>query len=408
VITEEEVPLGSLQREKLNQAPALLAQAGVDAWITFDSETAEGGDPVLPLLVDCAFTWQTVLLIAPSGRRLAIAGRYDAPLLEAEGNWDEIVPYDQSLREPLLQALERTIPPEKTSPRIAVNFSTSDDKSDGLSHGSYLLLEQYLQGTRFAGSLVSAEEIIGNLRSRKTPDEVARMRAAIAQTDRLFAEAAAFAVPDRSEAEIYRFVQERMDERRLGYSWDRRGDPIVNLGPESVIGHGLPSPTIRLRPGWILHLDLGVILDGYSSDMQRCWYRRRPAETAPPPEVLRGLQAVNGAIDAGARLLRPGIEGWQVDAAARAFVVAQGYPEYQHALGHQIGRLAHDGGALLGPRWERYGRTPTRPVQEGQVFTLELGVMAEGCGFIGIEEMVRVTRSGCEWLTERQREMWLL
>jgi Xaa-Pro aminopeptidase len=87
---------------------------------------------------------------------------------------------------------------------------------------------------------------------------------------------------------------------------------------------------------------------------------------------------------------------------------AQGYPEYMHALGHQVGRMAHDGGGLLAPRWERYGRTPFLPVEEGQVYTLELGVMVEGRGYLGLEEMVLVTPDGVEWLTARQLDLPLL
>jgi len=70
--------------------------------------------------------------------------------------------------------------------------------------------------------------------------------------------------------------------------------------------------------------------------------------------------------------------------------------------------VAHDGGAILGPRWDRYGRTPFMPVEEDQVYTLELGVLVPGRGYLGIEEMARVAQNGCEWLTERQLRLPLL
>ena len=49
-----------------------------------------------------------------------------------------------------------------------------------------------------------------------------------------------------------------------------------------------------------------------------------------------GAEAVVGAITAGSEALRPGAEGWQVDDAARRFLVGKGYPEYLHAFGHQV------------------------------------------------------------------------
>ena len=65
----------------------------------------------------------------------------------------------------------------------------------------------------------------------------------------------------------------------------------------------------------------------------------------------------------------PGATGWEVDAAARESLVAAGYAEPMHALGHQLGRSAHDGGTTLAPRWDRYGSAPFGLVETGNVFT---------------------------------------
>ena len=73
-----------------------------------------------------------------------------------------------------------------------------------------------------------------------------------------------------------------------------------------------------------------------------------------------------------------------------------------------MGRRAHDGGGVLGPKWERYGRTPHRIVEPGNVFTLELGVDIEACGYLGLEEMVVVTGDGCRYLSRPQTALPLL
>jgi len=109
------------------------------------------------------------------------------------------------------------------------------------------------------------------------------------------------------------------------------------------------------------------------------------------------------AIETGAALLKPGVLGWEVDAAARAVLVDAGYEEYHHAFGHSLGRACHDGGPLLGPRWPRYGDSPYIPVEAGNVFTLELEIFTSA-GMIGIEEDVLVTEDGCVFLSELQRE----
>lgn len=394
--------MATISRAKLAQATRLLERSGLDAWLTFVRETVEGCDPALPLILNGGLTWQSALIVTATGKKIAIVGNYDADALVASGDWDEVIPYVQGLQQDLLEILEREI--TSPHPRIGINYSTDDCKADGLSHGMFMLLRSYLQGTRFENSLESAESVVTRLRAQKTPEEIVLMQAAIAETDRLFEEVPSLCRIGVSELEIQHHIQARMKERGLGFAWDKVGNPIVNFGPDSMIGHGIPSAHLKLEPGMIVHLDLGVIKDSYASDIQRCWF----IGDSVPDEVAMALQAVIGAINAGAEVLRPGAQGWQVDEAARSYLVSQGYPEYLHAFGHQVGRIAHDGGAVLGPRWERYGRTPCIPVEANEVYTLELGITVPGRGYLGLEEMVRVTPDGLEWLTNPQTTMPLI
>lgn len=394
-----------LTREKLSQAVSLVSRSGADVWLTFVRETSMMRDPVLPLILNGGLTWEAALIVARDGRKIAVVGNYDADPLLASGDWDEVVSYVQGIRGPLVETLERLVSP---GGKIAVNFSEDDVAADGLSHGMFLKLEQILAGTRFEGCLVSAADTVMALRAQKTKTELARIRRAIAETNAAFAEIATFAKIGRTEREVYDHVHQWVRQRSYGFSWDPAGDPIVNSGPDSMIGHGIPSASIRVSPGHIFHVDLGLIVDDYASDIQRCWFVPEPGQTEVPSDVLQALEAVNGAISAGAAILRPGVRGYEVDAAARAHIVSKGYPEYLHSLGHQVGRTAHDGGAILGPRWERYGRTPEIPIEPGEVYTLELGVTLPDRGYLGIEEMVVVDDHGCEFLSERQTEMPLL
>jgi Xaa-Pro aminopeptidase len=124
-----------------------------------------------------------------------------------------------------------------------------------------------------------------------------------------------------------------------------------------------------------------------------------------PQEVAHAFDTVRDAIARASEALRPGRTGAEIDAVARRFVSERGYPEFMHALGHQLGRAAHDGGTLLGPRWERYGASVDGYIEAGNVFTLELHVPTASYGQVSLEEDVLVTETGCEFLSTPQREV---
>lgn len=397
----------SIVAEKVDQAVAILRDLDIDCWLTFVRETTETGDPVLPLILGQPLTWQSALILTSSGERIAIVGKYEDKAVQTSGGgsaWTKVLPYVQSIRSPLTTTLERLNPR-----KVAVNYSVDDVKADGLSHGMMLLLREYLKDTPFVDRLVSAEKIIRSLRSRKTPGEIERIRAAIATTDDIFNRMAKHVRIDTSEREVSGFFHGEVDRRRIATAWERAMCPIVTTGRDSMVGHGWPSDHLKITPGGIFHIDFGVRQDEYCSDIQRCWYVPQPGETRPPREVLHAFGTVVRAIQAAAEVLKPGVECWTVDAAARQVITDAGFPEYQHATGHTVGRAAHDGGGVLGPKWERYGRTPFYPVEVGNVFTLELGIdNVDGRGYLGLEEMVLVTETGVEWLTTPQMQLPML
>lgn len=393
----------TIQSEKIEQAKQLVGASDADVWMTFVRETVEACDPILPLLYRGGLTWQSALVITKMGKSIAIVGNYDADPLRATGDWDQVIPYVHSIRQPLLEALERNV---SERGNIALNFSVDDVKSDGLAHGMFMLLEQYAGGTRFESTFISAEKIVRRLRGIKSAAEQNRIHATVLDTEEIFEVLRSIVRPGHTELDVYNTIQTLVRERMLGFAWDERSDPIVNSGPDSMVGHGIPSDNIKIEPGHIFHIDLGVKKDDYCSDLQRSWYVTAGEQV--PEGVEHAFNAVRTAILAAKDAVRPGVEGWQVDRAARDSIVASGYEEFMHAVGHQVGRVAHDGGTILGPKWERYGATPFGRVERGEVYTLELGVDVKGRGYLGLEDMVVVTESGCEWISHPQDEIWKL
>jgi len=396
------MPQGStLVQEKLDQAAEILREQDVDLWLTFVRETSLTTDPSLDLIAGVYSAWQGAFLVSATGARIAIVGRFDAPSVDLLGAY-EVIAYDESIRPALREAVERLAPRS-----IALNYSESDPAADGLTHGLWCVLQDTFAETPYRERFTSSEAIVNALRGRKSPEEVERIRAAARETEEIFDVVTAALAPGQSELEIADRMHGEIERRGLGYAWGRDHCPAVNAGPEKDVGHSPPGD-LRTRSGELLHVDFGVSRDDYCSDLQRVWYFPDGDETSAPDDVQRAWDALWASVDAGVAVLRPGAAGWEVDAAARESLVAAGYPEPMYALGHQLGRAAHDGGTVLAPRWDRYGAAPFGLVEKGNVFTLEYGTAVPGRGYIGLEEDVLVTADGVEWLSSPQRELWLV
>ncbi|MCC6611825.1 MAG: aminopeptidase P family protein [Anaerolineae bacterium] len=388
----------TIQLEKIAQAVGILQEQNVDMWLTFVRETEHNADPALPLISPSNVTWHTALIITREGHKVAIAGRYEIVNFERMGIWDETIAYDQSIQPALIEVLDRLNPRQ-----IAVNYSESDTAADGLSHGMYLTLQRYLAGKPY--QLISAENILNPLRGRKTPGEIARIRAAVALTDDIINRITAYLKPGLTELEIANYIHAEYRKEGVVPSWDPGHCPTVSCGAETPVGHVSPSSKYVATTGELVRIDQGVILDHYISDIQRVWYLQPAGETEIPAPVQHAFDSVRAAILAAGAMLKPGVQGCVVDDASRKTIIDAGYPEYQHAVGHMIGRTVHDGATLLGPRWERYGKTPFGIVEAGNCFTLELGVHVPGYGLVSLEEDVVVTDTGYEWLGKPQTEI---
>lgn len=393
--------MATLIQEKVAQAVDILQAQEIDLWLTFVRETTAGGDPVLPLIYGADLTWQSALLLTRSGERIAIVGHFEAEAAQSIGAYSAVMAYHESIKPGLIACLERLDPRQ-----IAINYSVNDVQADGLSHGLYQILLGYLNGTPFEQRLVSAEPVIGALRGRKTRTEIDRIKAAIETTQQIFTRTFAHLRVGQSERDLSRFMHAQLAEFGVQPAWELAACPIVNAGPDSPVGHASPTE-LKVSPGQLVHFDFGVKQDDYCSDLQRLVYMLAPTETAAPEPVQHGFETLVRAIQAVVGAMKPGSLGKELDAIARSSVVEAGYPEFKHATGHQLGRQAHDGGALIGPEWERYGNTPNQPLEAGQIYTVEPSLPVPGYGYLGLEEDVLVTENGAEFLSEPQTELIL-
>ncbi len=387
---------------KIAQAIEILTELDVDLWLTFTRESSAVHDPCLDLVVGGGAVWHAAFLISRTGERIAIVGSLDAGPHETDGYYPTLIKYVQGIGEPLRETLRRLDPDT-----IAINYSVNDEMSDGLTHGQYLLLHSLLEDTPYPSRFISSEPLVSRLRGRKIEPELQRITHACEATVDLFAQLHGRLRTGLTERQIAEVITELRVEKGLACAWEPSMCPAVFTGPDAIRGHNGPSDRV-MEPGHLMSVDFGMRYEGFCSDLQRTWYCLRPGEISPPDIVLRAFEAERDAIRLAAEQLRPGVLGKDIDAIAREHITSRGFDDYEHALGHQIGRKAHDGAGLLCPEWERYGQRPYAEVELGQCYTLEPSVNVPGYGVATMEEVVVVTEQRARFLSEPQSEILLI
>jgi len=253
-------------------------------------------------------------------------------------------------------------------------------------------LQPLLPAVRFDLHSKRLSNLLQNLRACKSPAEIEK----IAQAQRI-----AEAAYEHILGKITPGVTERELALALDYFMLRRGaealsfDTIVLAGENGSKPHGVPGGR-KLRRGDLITFDFGAVVDGYHSDMTRTVALGEPDEKAR--EVYETvLRAQLAALES----IKPGLPCKAVDAAARDVIKEAGYGEhFRHATGHSLGLEIHE--------WPRISAQVSDALKPGMVITVEPGIYLPGVCGVRIEDMVAVTETGCENLTQAGKELLVL
>ncbi|MFD1738942.1 M24 family metallopeptidase [Bacillus salitolerans] len=385
-----------IQKEKLSQVVTYLRNEHIDLWLIL---TSEGNDPCLPLVFGVETVGAGAFIVTSDGKKLALCSGIDAHDIEQSGLFDQVYKYSSGLQNTLLEVIKELKPQT-----IALNYSKEEHLADGLTAGRFRWLKKVI-GNVFQGSYVSSAGFLSKLRAVKSTTEIEKIKKAINVTEDIYKVVFNELKAGMTEKEVGTIFVKEMESRGVMNGIDRTlSMPIVM---KENIAHRAPSDVI-IQPGDLLIMDFSVAIDGYVSDIARTVYFLKEGETKAPHDIQHAFNTVHEAISLAAEKMKPGVKGYEVDEIARNYYVSKGYPEIQHATGHQIGREVHDGGGLLGPRWKRYGNAPFAVIEEGNVYTIEPTIFLDnGIHFI-VEENVVVTKDGIEYLTTRQDELILI
>ena len=380
----------SLVQQKHRQLDSLLPKLDADAWLVL---TREHSDLSTLLFTGIGLVGEAAFIFTRDGARHAIVADYDVAPIAASGEFS-VTSYGQGgFMQPLSELLEQLNPQT-----LALNFSENDPLADGLTVGMLRKLRQAWPVENLDDRISSSGGILGILRSQKTEEEVRRIREAIRITELVLDELGQHLQPGMTEIEATEFVKARHRHYGVTHSF---GDGANIMTGRAGIGHR-PASDAQVTEGDVVVVDMGIYFEGYTSDIQRTWYVRRPGETSRAPEIQHRFEAGRDAMKAAIAAMKPGVMAHELDTIARDVLTSRGVTPYTHALGHQIGRSVHDGGTTLAALNARYGDRGNHPIQAGEVYTVEPvvhGRTGVDGSPIGVEQDVLVTTDGVEILS---------
>lgn len=245
---------------------------------------------------------------------------------------------------------------------------------------------------------VDATNVLDDIRARKTPPEIEKLRLANEIGGlglRTFKEQAQ---PGRTEAQVAAAVEATIYGQGTGYKGAHFAHAWAQVfsGPNTIEGWFYPVSSNRvIQSGDLVVIEMGTVVDGYWSDLTRTVVAGGKA-TARQRELY---QLVAAAQKASLEAARPGVLGRDADAAGRQIFAEAGIANYfMHHTGHGLGFRYHEPIPSVHP-------ASSHVLAVGHVHSIEPGLYLPDFGGIRIEDNAVVLENGAEFLSRRDFDL---
>lgn len=270
-------------------------------------------------------------------------------------------------------------------PRVAV--------SDKAEAESLVHLQQILPDAIF----VSATHILREMRTVKSPEEIATMKEAGRMTEAAFAEVLKKLKFGMTELDVIAEVDYQM--KRQGSLGATFTTSLYNSGPNHplLMGKRLESWKRVLEPPVSVLFDFGASHQGLCYD-----FGRTVSFGEPSAEQVKVHRLIMESQRAGIAALKAGeVTCEQVDHAARQYLVDAGYGQFfRHRLGHGIGWDVHEPPFLT--------KGDTTVVREGMMFTIEPSIFQATGPSARVEDVIVARPGGGEPLTRGFQDLFVV
>ncbi|QED49105.1 M24 family metallopeptidase [Cytobacillus dafuensis] len=221
-------------------------------------------------------------------------------------------------------------------------------------------------------------DFISGQRMRKSQEECKKVQHAIHVIEKVMEEGIKKVKEGMTEQELTAELEFLM--RKFGAEGPSFSS-IVLSGAKAALPHGRPDSK-TINNGDFLLIDMGVIVDGYCSDITRTFVIGE--ETSKQREIY---DIVRKATEEGVNACKTGIPVGQIDIAARNVIKEAGYGQYfNNRVGHGLGIDVHEEPSVH--------ENNDLIVESGLLFTIEPGIYIPGYGGVRIEENVYIDEDG--------------
>jgi len=229
----------------------------------------------------------------------------------------------------------------------------------------------------------------------KTKEEIELIKKAVRIGKKAFSDFASFLQKEgegKSEKELHFEAISFLTKKG---EYDLSFSPIVAINENAAKPHALPTKK-TLKKGDLLLVDAGVKYKRYCSDRTRTSLfddniNFEKEQRFIDKNIQKVYDIVLMAQKAAIRAVKPGVKTCEIDKAAREVIENAGFGKYFiHSTGHGVGLDIHEL-PVISPKDETV-------IEENMVFTIEPGIYLSGLCGIRIEDIVVVTKEGCEVL----------
>jgi Xaa-Pro aminopeptidase len=219
--------------------------------------------------------------------------------------------------------------------------------------------------------LLSAPTLVSDLRAIKDEGELDALQRAVDLGDAALAHVVERMEPGWTEKQVAWEIEKYARENGAEFM---SFPTIVAAGPRGAMPHAMPTDHV-IAKGEPVVIDMGVIVDGYCSDLTRTITCGGPGDA----EFAKIYDIVLTAQLTAEELIRAGMTGEEAHMIAHNVIAEAGYGEnFGHGLGHGVGLQIHEAPSV--------GRTARNELLDGHVITIEPGIYIPGWGGIRIED----------------------